>query len=471
MFALRVRYLTGRVYAATFDEGDAKQTVEWPPHPSRLFSALVASWGEGGAEPDLRAPLEWLEQQTPPAIYYLPCFPRQAVNAYVPVNDSRGLETLPDQRPRKGRTFPSASLLEAEVWFVWPQPLPGALQEAMQTLIRRTPSLGHSASLVSLEMGETVPDGFERLEPGQAAGLRLRVPSAGRLQILERSFALFQGNPSKVHRPSRGATALYAPPERPASPEAPCGLFRDMVILRRSSGERVFLPGTLAVTAALRGALIAHAPQPCPEAISGHASSSTPEQPVRSSRHHVALIPLAFTSSRHATGEISGVAALLPRELTEDEKTIVLQTLARVDELRMPFGTWVVKRTTIEEPHANLQAETWTRPAQTWATITPYVFDRFPGDPYGTEAQETVSLSFDRVGLPRPASVSLMKTSVHFGVPPASAFPAPPARRGKPQRFHIHALVTFDRPVAGPVVAGAGRFYGYGLFRPVTEER
>ena len=63
MLTLRVTYLMGRVYSAAFDDGDAKAVPEWPPHPSRLFSALTGAWGEGGAEVELRGALEWLEQQ------------------------------------------------------------------------------------------------------------------------------------------------------------------------------------------------------------------------------------------------------------------------------------------------------------------------------------------------------------------------------------------------------------------------
>ena len=69
MFALRVTYLMGRVYSAAFDDGDDKREPEWPPHPSRLFSALVAAWGDGGAEKSCDPGSEWLEEQAAPIIY------------------------------------------------------------------------------------------------------------------------------------------------------------------------------------------------------------------------------------------------------------------------------------------------------------------------------------------------------------------------------------------------------------------
>ena len=63
MFIIRVTYLMGRVYSAVFEDGYSKVEPEWPPHPSRFFSALVSAWGDGGAEDALRPALEWLERQ------------------------------------------------------------------------------------------------------------------------------------------------------------------------------------------------------------------------------------------------------------------------------------------------------------------------------------------------------------------------------------------------------------------------
>ena len=68
MFILHVNYLMGRVYSSAFEDGDDKTEPEWPPHPSRLYSALVAAWGEGGAEEELRPALEWLEERGAPTI-------------------------------------------------------------------------------------------------------------------------------------------------------------------------------------------------------------------------------------------------------------------------------------------------------------------------------------------------------------------------------------------------------------------
>jgi CRISPR-associated protein Csb2 len=456
-----------RVFASAYDEGDDRRTVEWPPHPNRLFSALVASWGEGGSEPELRAPLEWLEQQPPPAIHYSEYFPRDGVKVYVPINDS---PLPPEDRSRKGRLFPSAGLAEPDVWFVWERDLPAEHRPKLEQLLRRTPSLGHSSSVVGIEISEEAPNGLKRLTPGSGRNAqRLRVPGPGRLADLATSHALFVENASKVHRPSRGRTALYARPSI-ETPSCRRSIFREMVVLRRVSGERAGLLSTLQLTSALRGALIALGPQPGPEAITGHSPGSTAERPAAGRGSHVALAPMATVRSLHATGDVSGLAILFPDGISDKDRDMVLDTVTLVRELRMPFGVWQVERATGEEPRVTLRPEVWSRRSRTWASVTPYVFDRYPRDPYSEEAQETVRQSFERIGLPRPASVSLMKASLLTGVPPAPAFPAAEARPGKPRRFHLHAVVTFSEEVEGPVIAGAGRFYGYGLFRPVGEE-
>ena len=71
---------------------------EWPPHPQRLFSALVAIWADAD-EPDPleREALEWFETLAAPEIRCSAAFTRSAVISFVPVNDAsvaRDLSTI-----------------------------------------------------------------------------------------------------------------------------------------------------------------------------------------------------------------------------------------------------------------------------------------------------------------------------------------------------------------------------------------
>lgn len=467
MFALRVTYLMGRVYSAAFDDGDDKREPEWPPHPSRLFSALVAAWGDGGAEENLKPGLEWLEQQGPPTIHCGICTPRKLVQAFVPVNDAK---TLPEERPKKPRTFPSATLSVPEVYFVWDSTPPSDILHSVERILERTSSLGHSSSLVAVEVVDQVPEApWAVWVPNAPAGLRLRIPYPERLKELIERYDRFRKDPNKTNRPSRGKTTLYGPPAR-TDREIPHGVFERMIVLRREAGPRASLRSTLSVVSSFRSAILKLAPQPVAEYLSGHAPESTPENPVRSERPHVSLVALPFAGVPHASGDLMGVAALLPRTLTSTEREICWSVVSKIENLQMPWGRWQVSMVDAEESRHTLLPNTWSRPHRVWSTLTPFVFDRYPKDPYGRDAQRIVREAFVRVGLPQPQQVNLHYNPWHSAVPKSSAFPAAAARPGKPQRYHCHVWARWTEPILGPVVAGAGRYYGYGLFRPLLEK-
>lgn len=94
MLAIDIHLLTGRYAAASVSD---RTEPEWPPHPGRLYSAMVASWAEHGQDAVERAALEWLEQQEPPQI----CASalqhtarRHVVTHYVPGNDATAIRNL-----------------------------------------------------------------------------------------------------------------------------------------------------------------------------------------------------------------------------------------------------------------------------------------------------------------------------------------------------------------------------------------
>ncbi|HLH38657.1 MAG TPA: type I-U CRISPR-associated protein Csb2 [Bryobacteraceae bacterium] len=436
-----------------------------------LILRVDGGMGDGGAEDELRPALEWLEQQDPPAILFDPHTTRRLVQAFVSVNDA---ETLPEDRPRKGRTFPSASLSDPDVYFIWDASPPNDVRTKLDRILLRTSSLGHSSSLVSVELAETVKPGrLTKWRPGASRGVRVRIPYSGRIHELVERHRRFEQSGAKIHRPGAGRTTLCAEPA--TSREGPIrGMFERLIVLKQvktkeSKGPSTGLRSTLSVTAALRGAVMKNAPQPVPEYISGHAPGSTPDAPLRSESPHLAFIPLANVGSRYSGGELLGVAVVLPSDFTREQREVCWRAVESVHELKMPWGSWNVEIADAEEERRTLLPETWTRSGILWSTVTPFVFDRYPKDLYGAEAEETVRQAFARFGLPEPCEIDLHYNPWHFGVPKAPAFPPAPACPGKPQRYHCHVRARFERPVAGPVIAGAGRFYGYGLFRALPE--
>ena len=121
-FAIEVNFLTGRFVATCHND---RRQPEWPPHPARLFSALVAAWA-GEDEPDRseRAALEWLESQAPPGIAASTAVPRKTGAHFVPVNDAaivprkwyeRKSEVVSDLSRQLGAELASSGSSGAEV--------------------------------------------------------------------------------------------------------------------------------------------------------------------------------------------------------------------------------------------------------------------------------------------------------------------------------------------------------------------
>ena len=83
MFALGVRYLLDRAVATAWHD---RERAEWPPHPDRLYLALVAAFGERGEDPAEADALRWLERLPPPQLRVsseIDVGRREIVTAYV----------------------------------------------------------------------------------------------------------------------------------------------------------------------------------------------------------------------------------------------------------------------------------------------------------------------------------------------------------------------------------------------------
>lgn len=454
MLALRVTYLTGAVRAADVGTGNDKSRPEWPPHPSRVFSALVSAWGASGCRPAARAVLEWLEQQPPPALAASDALPREDVVTFVPANDTPA-------RPRNPRRFPAAVPARESVDLVWADAAPTEVQRReLQSLATLVPSLGHSSSLVWLRLVDEPTEAT--LHPASEGTLTLRVPTRGRLAKLERLY-------QEGRLPDQGRWQPYATPDE-SLPQLATTVFGDMVTYRLSpEGDPIPLAAALRVCTTFRAALMAVADQPVDPVISGHAEASTPASPTPIQRPHLACVPLADVGHRFARSHLMGIAVALPRSLTPGERRACLRALGRLNTLTLgPLGRVSLERLGATAPAHALDDRTWTRPSQVWATVSPIVLDRFPRDPFGHEAGEVVRRSCERVGLPHPVRVELGRVSWVLGAPTADAFPPRRERAGRSRRYHVHARLTFDRPIHGPVLLGAGRYFGYGLCRPVA---
>jgi CRISPR-associated protein Csb2 len=553
MLTLRIEYVTGRSVATEYN---ARDFAEWPPHPARVFSALVATWAaDEDPCPAERSALEWLEMAGAPALAAAPATHRDLLPFYVPDNptsvinqrvvdafavasanldearravvpsegssasakrlrsaeqamrkaaNSLVAELGPMSNPtdqdlnraraiavprnaRQERRFPSVTPTDSMVYLVWGTDPSEAHRTALSELARRVVRIGHSSSLVRCTFDDRAPEP-NWLPDDEEGDVVLRVAGPGQLARLEQEFERHQETEPRIlpclfqrYRRERGA-------RDESIAESVFG--RDWLVFRRIGGPRLPLTRVVDVAQALRGALIGHAAQPPPEILTGHDAAGRPL-----SSPHVAFVPLPFVGHRHSDGAILGVAVVLPKAINHEERMSVFAAVARweeehrQDEEETPIvplqlgaaGVLELERAAWGElPLSTLRPTTWSRPARTWLSVTPVALDRNPGDLYASdpskaesayrEAAETVARSCENIGLPRPEWVEVLPSATALGTAKAQQFPPFPRDASKGRRVKVHTCVRFERPVMGPVLLGAGRYTGLGLFRPIGEE-
>jgi CRISPR-associated protein Csb2 len=479
MFALEVEFLSGRAYATDFRERDVP---EWPPHPSRLFSALVAAFYESGLHSDLRTALVWLEEQKPPDIWARTLVTRlesapgrllsqpKTPGSFVPINDDYSGKFRNSARRRKERWFPSGTPDDERVHFIWGDAAPTpATVDALRRIAAQVSYLGHSSSLVRVAVIESPREAV--LKPSDSGDTLLRVPSKGRLGYLDREFARSHG--TRQFRPDAGAVQRYGcVGKKEVWTPPPASSFGEMIVFQRLNGSPERIESLLTVTSVLRDALMARSPQqPAPGCLSGHGD--TP---------HIACAALPFVNHRHADGSLKGVAIVLPKDLAEADQFVIFGALDGLEELKSKQGMhWRIRRCFGDAETTTLSEYTWTQKARVWASVSPMLLDRFPKlinqngkEPManapeykpGDSPEEIVADACERIGLPRPKAVRLHKNSLVLGVASSTRFHLR-RHKGDPPRPASHVILEFSEPVQGPILLGAGRYFGLGLFLPL----
>ena len=496
MIVLEVELLTGRYVATCFNDRSAP---EWPPHPARLFSALVATAYEHEELTDAaRTALGWLEQQGPPDIEASEAEKRTVIAAYVPGNysgvvggweateekvqaartalaeaetgaDAKALksaqkavataekklaeriakaieddgkgnsdqakEMLPEHRGRQPRMVPSYVPHLPLIRYLWAEATPNdEVRASLIELGRKLVRLGHSSSLVAcrvLDEPRTTDIALKKWRPTNGTGVSMRVVNAGQLNRLEGAFERHQGVEPRVlpfiHQTygMEGADAYHSPST---------SVFGEWIVLREvpgDSGRRLGLKlsKTEDITRALRGALLSHADGAIPDALSGHDESGRPLE-----RPHVAYVPLADVGSTYAAGTVLGVAILLPRDIDREERRGVLRAIGLWEQsgLRLTLGrvgALQLERVIDADPRRTLDPTWWMRPARRWGSVTPVALDRNPGDIYSRDpkkaseaarnAEDIVMRACERIGLPAPRWVEIIRRSLFDAAPPA----------------------------------------------------
>lgn len=462
--------LLGRSYEASLDTGEP----EWPPHPARVFSALV-SVAETGTADD--AALQWLESLPPPVLHAPPASPARR-QAFVVTNaiEPKGGHQVHLGRTSGSRTWSRSLPASSTSWLVWPsaEPPPELLAR-LEILARKVPYLGRSTSPALLSFSTELPAGAcdPTYEPHVEGSQRLRVTHPGLLVELRAAFA----DPA-LERP-RASWASYRAPadEHPvsSSPPAPPA-YPHLITLGFQPGVALDGRHSMAVAAAFKAALRSRLEKPrAPEddwsplagealaLVHGHYDHRIDP------RRQCSVLALPVVGHEHAHGDLLGVAVAVSADLDPQVLGPLLRLFGldrepgagpRLSKLVVPgLGSFALQR---PDGRRTLDPERWTAPATTWRSVLPIVLDRFPRRRYSPA--DVIADGCVWAGLDRPRQVEVHPAPRVSGAPHLT--PRDRRRPEGPTPPAFHATLHFSRLQSGPVIVGHLRHLGLGLCLP-----
>lgn len=385
-FRIEVNFLTGR-YVATFHND--RQRSEWPPHPARLFSALVSVWSDAD-ETDVseRDALEWLEAQGPPAIAASDAVPRRVVSHFVPVNDTSIVSrTWQERKARKIHEM----LKRLDEELVSSQ---GEVTRKVSQLQDRLTKQRDVEAQVS-HAGNTNPSSALDMMPDRPGGRRERffpsvTPEDARVtfiweavvpervavaldQLLSRitrlghssslvSCRIVQESSNANYTPGSGTESIRVvsrgqlaelqrqyPRHKGVKPRSlPYTDVRYSTIMETAQADPTLHPNTagewivfkfahnsrsfhstrvLNLANAMRRAMLSYAEEPIPETLSGHRTDGKPTYDP-----HVAFLPLPYIGSEFADGRLLGIALSIPTSLGDDGRRAVFRAIGKWEQ-------------------------------------------------------------------------------------------------------------------------------------------
>jgi len=257
MLALGIELLMGRDVMTRIDD---RAEPEWPPHPDRVFMALVAAWGECGEDAEQHAALEWLETLGSPSLAVSEAVSNRAsFTSYVPVNDDGSpmgkkgpfgpMGSLPLGRNRQPRQFPAVIPESSTFHLRWDVDLPANFLAPLESLCSAVTYLGHSSTPVRIAIVAEPPEPTLIPVEGRAT-THLRMFGPGRTKYLKERF---DAGP----RPQPALWQGYSPPKHESEiPEFKDGPFDPgLLVLRQVRGRRFGLESCGIVADAIRAAV------------------------------------------------------------------------------------------------------------------------------------------------------------------------------------------------------------------------
>lgn len=473
MLAIRCEFLQGTYQASP---PGRPEIAEWPPHPARLHAALVAAgWAldGGGSFPSrYREALTGLEEAGAPVLSVPAAGERTPMPTFVPRNlTPREMGTVRTAIRRGGATnallgrvgrhFPVAVPGEQPVWFQWQIDPPD--RAALEELVAAVQYLGSSRSPVCCDLStEEAPDAS--LVPAAVGGSHaLRVARRGDTDRLLAARLEYPPPPSGVPQ------GYWAPHSGPVQSGVVAGPFASVEILAFAERCPLAARDTLAVTEALRAAVLAHAGDDAPGVLHGHTDRSAAppcdDEYGDADAAHVAFLAFPAVGHRHADTGLRGVGVALPAGLSHGDAVQIIRAVRAVGSLHVPGrGTFTL---TAPAGLRSTEPERWIAPARRWRTVTPVVLDRHPRSRTNAALDAAIRQTLRYARIPAPASIEVSTVAFVPAAPHAGEMRGDRLGGG----LRVHLDMRYDRPVRGPLMAGRLRHFGVGMLLPDPGDR
>ena len=489
MLTIDMEILAGRIMAASYHD---RNSVEWPPHPTRLYSAFVAAYEENfQGDIEARKALVWLETLQPPHIYANPPLYKvsgrtaltKALTNYVPVNDkaqykpqinkkSKKIKFQPPifegtylNRLRAERSYPAFTPVDPHVRFFYDVPDSSHFIGVLGKIAEQITYYGRSTTPVLVRVYES--EGKPNLSPSKNGNIMLRVPGKGRLAHLEQVYNMRMQENMAI-QPKVGQIVTYTILDKQKSNETDPESDMDMRIFKLFCDHAVHLSDTYHAMMYVRNAFMSLYPGNIPEAVSGHTLSGKP-----SAKDHLAVIPLPSAGYRYSDGHIMGFALVFEKRMPGETRESMSYTMNHLQNITMGrYGVARVEPISMLDWNPTpvaLEARTYEKSSDIWATVTPVILGKHPKRNQmgvGKDGGKVMEEACQMIGLPKPIEVRTGPASAVRGVPMARDFYIPDKFR---KYYTSHMIIRFGRKVTGPVILGSGRFTGFGLCVPFRE--
>jgi CRISPR-associated protein Csb2 len=353
---------------------------------------------------------------------------------------------------------------DSEVVYIWEDlVLSDSAVQGIAARASRVGYLGCADSPVSIRVETSHPNGngMTTAWVSDPSGTEsLPVPFEGLLEVLDIAYERFTSGELVRRSWFASRRARYRPPGEAGS-DPGIDAAPTVVWLRLEPP----VPGrkVVAVTETLRAAVLAKyeryvagSAEGVPQILHGHGFDGAGYQ-------HACWLALPDVGYPRSKGRIHGAAIWLPPGTPAAVIEGVRTSLRHVQDLVRPgyFRASLRSHSGERKPLA-ASPDRWVGPSSVWTTAFPVVHERWQA---GGPDLASVARWCSNAGLPEP--IAFRSATVPLQPGAVSLMAHETHRKGKEFRPYSHVEVSFDEPVAGPVVIGRSRQFGLGLMAPV----